>query len=456
MDTEKIASSQKPSQDRAQSGSESLENAVHEVGSQDPSPYPQGARFWLITLGMTIALFLTNLEIPIVTTSVVGITNDLGGFDKAGWLISSYLLGYVAVVVNFAKLSDIFGRKPLLATAIGFFIVASAACGGAQTIVQLIVFRAFQGIGGGGCNALGVTMITDLVPPGKWAAFGTYIALVYAISLLAGPIMGGAISERTSWRWVFLINIPCAVPALLFTLFAIPRGFPRHNSPDYVSRTFRSLLVKDAYTRIDFLGGFLLLAATSTITAGFHEADSAFPWKSAFVITILTVSGILWIALILWERRVTLRDSVMEPVLPWVFLTDRVILGLLLRYVVRRCVYPPAKVPVGTQHIRPLSRDPDYALHNRSPLWRCMGIDNDRKIQGSPDIHTLHLGSFTDSRFFALSNITKDRSSSCKDVWLSNHCRIWMRNHDFFASYRHAIHNTRQASRYVQTLFQWP
>ena len=131
--------------------------------------YPKGIRFWLITFAwagrsdlrdnneanlvrISIALFLTNLEIPIVTTSIVTITDDLGGFDKASWIISSYLLGYVGmypdispskywsapgVVVIFAKLSDVLGRKPLLATAIIIFVISSAACGAAQTIVQL-------------------------------------------------------------------------------------------------------------------------------------------------------------------------------------------------------------------------------------------------------------------------------------------------------------------------------
>ena len=93
-------------------------------------------------------------------------------------------------------------------------------------------------------------------------------------------------------------SVPCAVPALLLTLFAIPRGFPRHNSPEYVRRTFKTLLTKDVLSRIDFLGGLLLLLAALTLTAGFHEADSVFPWRSAYVITLLVVSGLLWIALI--------------------------------------------------------------------------------------------------------------------------------------------------------------
>jgi hypothetical protein len=89
-------------------------------------------------------------------------------------------------------------------------------------------------------------------------------------------------------------------------------------------------MTKDVLGRIDFLGGLVLLLAALTLTAGFHEADSEFPWRSAYVITLLVASGLLWVALILWERRVTLANGVREPVMPWVFFTNRVVLGLLL------------------------------------------------------------------------------------------------------------------------------
>ncbi|KAF2016768.1 putative multidrug resistance protein fnx1 [Aaosphaeria arxii CBS 175.79] len=274
----------------------SHQNELHEQPEKTESPeemvenshYPQGIRFWLITIAISIALFLTNLEIPIVTTSVVAITDDIGGFDKSGWLISSYLLGYVGVVVIFAKLSDILGRKLLLATAIIIFIIGSAACGASQTIVQLIVFRAIQGIGGGGCFAVGITMITDLES-----------------------------------------SIPCAAPALAFTVFAIPPGF--HGAPiERPVSPARKFLGKEVRDRMDFLGGILLLLATLALTAGFHEANAAFPWRSAYVITLLTSSILLWFALVYWERKVTLANDMREPVLPWVFLANRVVLGLLL------------------------------------------------------------------------------------------------------------------------------
>ncbi|KAF2653158.1 MFS general substrate transporter, partial [Lophiostoma macrostomum CBS 122681] len=283
---------------------------------------------------IVLSLFLTNMEIPIVTTSLVAITSDLGGFDKIGWVISSYLLGYVGVLVIFAKLSDIFGRKLMLSISISIFILFSAGCGAAQTLTQLIVLRAFQGVGGAGCFALGSAILAELVPPEQLAKYVANISIVYGISLLCGPILGGAISAH-AWRWVFLLNIPAAAPALAFAILAIPQDFPHHartgaSNPLY---TWKARFSKETRAKVDTIGATLLLLATLSMTAGFEEADSRFPWKSAFVITLLSVSGVLWITLLLWERRVTNDSAVIEPVLPWRFMKNRAMLSLLLNAV---------------------------------------------------------------------------------------------------------------------------
>lgn len=152
-----------------------------------------------------MCLFLTNLEIPIVTTALMSITEEIGGLDKVYWIIAGYMLGYVGVLVITAKISDLFGRKSSLLVAVGFFIVFSGACGGAQTITQLIIFRAFQGIGGAGNYSLCTTIVLELVPPAKYALYTSSLSVVYAISLLLGPILGGAISE-TNWRWIFWLK----------------------------------------------------------------------------------------------------------------------------------------------------------------------------------------------------------------------------------------------------------
>lgn len=111
---------------------------------------------------------------------------------------------------------------------------------------------------------------------------------------------------------------------------ATPTGFPRHGQPNVVVRTFKSLMTTETRRRLDFAGAALLLLATLSLTAAFEEAGSQFAWRSAYVIALLVVSGFLWIALILWERFITMKASVMEPVLPWRFLENRAMVSLML------------------------------------------------------------------------------------------------------------------------------
>ncbi|KAI0396977.1 major facilitator superfamily domain-containing protein [Xylariaceae sp. FL0594] len=299
---------------------------------EDSKVYFHGLKFWLISSSVAVMMFLTNLEVPVVTTALVAITNDLGSFDNAGWVVASYLLGYVAVIVIFAKFSDIFGRKVIFVISILLFIIFSAACSAAQTLVQLFVFRALQGVGGGGCFSLCTILVVELVPPPEVTKFVSNISVVNALSLLLGPIIGGAIASGTSWRWIFIINIPIAVPALLIAIFTLPKDFPyhgqAHRQPERLARFFS----RDVLSRVDIPGTVLILLATLALTAAFEEADKQFPWRSSYVITLLTLSGVLWGTLIVWERHVTLASNVREPVLAWRFFKNRQMIGILLNF----------------------------------------------------------------------------------------------------------------------------
>ncbi|KAI0010709.1 putative multidrug resistance protein fnx1 [Xylariaceae sp. FL0662B] len=300
-------------------------------GAEDSTEYIQGARFGFITSAIAIMMFVTNLEIPVVITALVAISGELGDFGNVGWVVASYLLGYVAVIVILAKFSDIFGRKPIFMLSTAIFVVFSAACSAAQTLKQLIVFRAFQGIGGGGCFSLCTILVTDLVPPEKLTHFVSNINITNGLALLLGPIIGGAIAAHTTWRWIFIINVPIAAPAFVISLFAIPNGFPHHNQAN--RQRVKDLVAKSTLDRIDIPGTVLILLATLSLTAAFEEADKLFPWRSAYVITLLIVSVLLWIVVVFWERYVTLSDKVREPVLPWRFLTNRQMMGILFNFI---------------------------------------------------------------------------------------------------------------------------
>ncbi|KAH9892320.1 putative multidrug resistance protein fnx1 [Xylariomycetidae sp. FL2044] len=293
--------------------------------------YIQGPRFWAISAAIWISMFLVFLEIPVVITALVEITSELGGFDRVGWVVAAYLMGYIAVIVIFAKFSDIFGRKFVFLLSSGIFIIFSAACGASQTMNQVIIFRAFQGIGGGGCFSLCTIMMIEVVPPEKYTQYLSYISVSNALSLLLGPIIGGAIAQTTTWRWIFLINVPIASVAFVVAFVSIPREFPYQGQAKHFHPAgIRGLASRTTLERVDIPGTIILLLAVVGLTAGFEEADSLFPWRSAYVISLLTISGILWIILLFWEHYVTKADKVREPVLPWRFLTNRQMVGLLL------------------------------------------------------------------------------------------------------------------------------
>ncbi|CAH0033861.1 unnamed protein product [Clonostachys rhizophaga] len=297
-----------------------------EVAYENEIFYLDGLRFWGACMLLSIMFFLVSMEISVVTTAMVGISKELGEFDSVSWILSSYLLGYVAVVIIFAKFSDIFGRRQILVTCIFIFTVFSGACGAAQTMTQLIILRAFQGMGGGGSFAMNMIFLIEMVPASKYAQLVANMGFPSAIALGLGPVIGGGITSNTTWRWVFLMNVPIGASAIALAFLAIPRTFPysEHSSTSLHWSSLR------AFDRVDILGSGLLLLATLAVTAGFEEADSLFPWKSAYVISLLTIGGLLWILFSFWERHVTLAKSNREAVLPWRFFSERALVGILL------------------------------------------------------------------------------------------------------------------------------
>ncbi|KAI1191926.1 putative multidrug resistance protein fnx1 [Nemania serpens] len=297
--------------------------------SQNDIVYIQGARFWMICVAISTVMFLVNFEIPVIVTALVAITNDLHGHENVAWVISSYLLGYVGVIVICAKFSDIFGRKLIFMLSIVFFIIFSAACSAAQTMDHL---PGFPGIGGGGCWSLATIIVIEMVPPERYAKFVANISIVNALALLLGPIVGGAIASHTNWRWILIINIPIAVPALVLSFIFIPKNFPYHGRQNDAPKTRKPWIAKSTLNRIDIPGTILVLFATLALTAAFEEAGKKFPWRSPYVISLLSISGVLWIGVALWERYTTLSNTTREPILPWRFL-NREMMGILLNFI---------------------------------------------------------------------------------------------------------------------------
>ncbi|KAI0023771.1 MFS multidrug transporter-like protein [Xylariomycetidae sp. FL0641] len=232
------------------------------------------------------------------------------------------------LIVISAKISDIIGRKPVTTGLILLFMAFSAGCAASHTMTQLIIIRAFQGLGGGGCFTLAAILIVDSVPPERYGKAVANAGIAIAMGTVLGPLVGGAISEHTTWRWIFLFNIPVCVLALVLLLGGMPNGFPYHGEGD--RRQSVTQVLRSISSQLDGLGCVLLLGSVLSFTACFQEAETRFPWDSAFVITLLVAFVALSVALLSWERHITRQSRQREPILPWRFFTNHAMVGVML------------------------------------------------------------------------------------------------------------------------------
>ncbi len=163
----------------------------------------------LVAFGaIMLATLLSALDQTIVATALPEIADDLHGFDDLSWVVTAYLLSTTVTVPLYGKLSDLYGRRRLFVVSITIFLVGSALCGLAQSIGQLIAFRALQGIGAGGLLPLSQAAIADLFSPRERGRYQGYIGAMWATAAVAGPLLGGTLTDSASWRWIFLINLP--------------------------------------------------------------------------------------------------------------------------------------------------------------------------------------------------------------------------------------------------------
>src|SRR4051812_8756081 len=162
-----------------------------------------------------MVMLLASLDQTIVSTALPTIVGDLGGLEHISWVVTAYLLAITAVTPLYGKLGDLYGRKIVLQGALVIFLIGSALCGMAQGMTELIAFRPVEGLGGGGLMASAQATVADAVPPrerGKWMGlFGA----VFGVSCVAGPLIGGLFTSNLSWRWIFYVNLPLGIAALV-------------------------------------------------------------------------------------------------------------------------------------------------------------------------------------------------------------------------------------------------
>lgn len=254
-----------------------------------------------VMLGVMLALLLAALDQTIVATAMPRIVQELSGLEHLSWVFTAYMLTSTVVVPIYGKLSDIYGRKYFILSAIVIFMIGSALSGIAQNMLQLIIFRAIQGIGGGAIFANAFATIGDLFPPserGKWQGlFGA----VFGIASVIGPTLGGWLTDHASWRWNFYINLPVGILALLVVGFLMPKIVPSVKNKS-----------------IDYPGAVLLTISLTTLLLGFVWGGSQYPWNSVQIILLFLASLVSTIIFVAIERKAE------EPVLPLDLFKNRI------------------------------------------------------------------------------------------------------------------------------------
>jgi EmrB/QacA subfamily drug resistance transporter len=257
-------------------------------------------RIWLILGALMMGMLLAALDQTIVSTALPTIVGDLGGLSHLSWVVTAYLLASTASTPLWGKLGDLYGRKTFFQAAIVLFLVGSALSGLSQSMIELIGFRALQGLGGGGLIVGAQAIIGDIVSPRDRGRYQGLFGALFGVASVVGPLLGGVFVDDLSWRWVFYINLPLGAAALFVTAAVLP---------GQLSRVHRS---------IDYLGTALLAAAATDVVLLTSLGGTTYPWGSAPIITMGALAPALIALFVLAERRAA------EPVLPLRLFANRV------------------------------------------------------------------------------------------------------------------------------------
>ncbi len=246
----------------------------------------------LVLPALMLAMTLAMLDQLIVGTALPHIVGDLGGVAHLSWVVTAYVLASTITTPLYGKLGDLYGRKTFLIAAIVIFLIGSALAGQSHSMAELISFRAIQGIGAGGLMVGVIATIGDLVPPRERGQYVGYMMAVMMVSMIAGPLIGGTITDNFSWRWIFYINLPVGGAALVYLAIVL------HTPRNRVSHT------------IDYLGAGLLAVAATALVLLASWGGTQYAWSSSPIMGLAVVS-ILATAAFLWAET---RAS--EPILP--------------------------------------------------------------------------------------------------------------------------------------------
>jgi len=280
-----------------------------------------GFALFSVLAALLLTLLLEALDQTVVGTALPRIVAQLHGFDRYTWAVIAYTLASTTVVPITGTLSDQFGRKWFVIGGVLLFLLGSALCGAAQTMNSLIAFRALQGLGAGIGIGLSFTLVADIFPPEERAKWGGLFGAVYGLSNLVGPTLGGwltdhgpllgtLVTDQTRWRWVFYVNLPLGVVALVGLLLYLPMNISLRSS------AYRGWA---ALRRVDAGGAVLAAAATTCLVLGLTWGSAGtYDWASGQVIGALVATVVLLVVFFSFERHVV------EPIVPFDLFKNRV------------------------------------------------------------------------------------------------------------------------------------
>lgn len=246
----------------------------------------------LLLAALMLVMFLAALDQTIVSTALPTIVSDLGGLRWLSWVVTAYLLASTVVVPLYGKFGDLYGRKRVLQIAIVLFLLGSALCGAAQDMAQLIAFRALQGLGGGGLMVVAMAAIGDVIAPAERGRYQGLFGGVFGLATVVGPLIGGFLVEHLSWHWIFYINLPLGLLALLV-----------------ISGVFRPHVARVKHV-VDYIGAFFLTVALAAVVLITSLGGSLLPWASLDVLCLALFALIGLVGFVFEQRRAA------EPIMP--------------------------------------------------------------------------------------------------------------------------------------------
>ncbi|MEW2344418.1 MULTISPECIES: MDR family MFS transporter [Streptomyces] len=263
---------------------------AEKTGAGNEGKQPRSVR--VVLLALMIAMLLAMLDNMIIGTAMPTIVGELGGLEHLSWVVTAYTLATAASTPLWGKLGDMYGRKGVFMTSIVVFLIGSALSGMAQDMGQLIGFRAVQGLGAGGLMVGVMAIIGDLIPPRERGKYQGMMAGVMALAMIAGPLVGGTITDHLGWRWSFYINLPLGAVALI--AISVVLHLPK----------------KRAQTRIDYLGAGLLTLGITSIVLVTTWGGTEYAWGSARIMELIGIGVAALVGFLFWQTKAA------EPIMP--------------------------------------------------------------------------------------------------------------------------------------------